>query len=269
MENFSTFVKSNDGTSIALTKIGSGPVLILIDGALCHRNFGPNKALAELLKSKFTVITYDRRGRGESGDTQPYTIQKEIEDLDAIIQHVGHPVDVYGISSGAALALEAANAGLPINKVAVYEAPFIVDDTRKPVPNDYFDNLQSFDQRGQKGKVVSYFMQKGIGLPGFVVFMMKCMPVWKKMKGIAHTILYDTSILGDKLFGKPLSKRHWSGINSKVLVIAGSKSPLWTQNAMKQLSSVLSDAQHKSLKGQNHMVKPESLSPMLVNFFTS
>src|ERR1700752_2671894 len=115
-------VTSKDGTMIAYSQVGQGPTLILVDGALCYRQFGPSQDLAAKLASHFTVITYDRRGRGESGDTRPYAVEREVEDLDALIQAAGGSAFVVGISSGAALALEAANRGLAITKLALYEA---------------------------------------------------------------------------------------------------------------------------------------------------
>ena len=264
-----TSVYSTDGTTISLTTTGSGPHLILIDGALCYRTSGPNEALAKILKEAFTVTTYDRRGRGESSDTLPYSIQKEIEDLNAVIDQIGEPVMVYGISSVAALALQAANTNLMIKKLALYEAPFIVDDTRKPLPDNYLENLKSYSDNDQKSKTVSYFMSEGIGLPGFVIFLMKLMPAWSRMKEIAHTIIYDTMILGDSASGKPLSPNAWSNVSATVLVICGGKSPQWITNAMKQLAGVLKNASYKELEGQTHIVKPEVLAPVLTEFFNS
>lgn len=263
------FVRSKDGTSIALTKMGSGPCIILVDGAFCHRNFGPSKALADLLKAKFTVTIYDRRGRGESSNTLPYTVQREIEDLEAIIHHLDQPVYLYGISSGAALALEAANSGLKIEKLALYEAPFIVDNTRKPLPEDYLEKLRSFTDQGQTGKVISCFMRDGVGLPGFVVFMMRLMPSWKKLKESAPTVIYDTLILGDTGTGKPLTDEKWEQVKIPTAVINGSKSAQWSQNSMEQLAKVLPNATHTILKGQTHLVNPKVLAPELIKFFST
>jgi len=127
-------VLSRDGTSIAFERLGDGPPLILVDGALCHRRFGPMPKLAPLLARDFTVFMYDRRGRGDSGDTAPYAVEREVEDIDALIEEGGGSAFLYGVSSGAALALEAASRGLGIRKLALYEAPFIVDDSRPPLP---------------------------------------------------------------------------------------------------------------------------------------
>ena len=138
---------SSDGTPIAYETAGDGPPVILVDGALCYRASGPSAPLAALLAEHFTVFTYDRRGRGESGDTAPYAVEREVEDIAALIDEAGGSACVYGISSGAALALEAANRGLGIERLVVYEAPFIVDDSRAPLPYDFaaLSGLQAGD----------------------------------------------------------------------------------------------------------------------------
>src|SRR3977135_2229764 len=135
-------VHSTDGPPLAFDRPGTGPAVIIVDGALCYRASGPSGPLAALLADRFTVFTYDRRGRGDSGDTKPYAVDREIEDLDALIREAGGSAFVYGISSGAALALEAANRGVPINKLALYESPCIVDDTHAPIPPNFLARLQ-------------------------------------------------------------------------------------------------------------------------------
>src|ERR1700730_9401146 len=130
-------VLSKDGTLIAFDRSGNGEAIILVDGALCYRASGPSGPMAALLAEHFTVFTYDRRGRGDSGDTAPYAVEREVEDIDALIKEAGGDAFAYGVSSGAALALEAANRGLPIKKLVLYEAPFIVDDSRPPLPADF------------------------------------------------------------------------------------------------------------------------------------
>jgi pimeloyl-ACP methyl ester carboxylesterase len=262
-----TFITSRDGTTIAATCIGKGANLVLVDGAFCHRNFGPNKALAEHLKNDFTVITYDRRGRGESSNSLPYAVEREIEDLEAVIAHFGESAYVYGISSGAALVLSAAKSGVKTDKLALYEVPFIIDNSRKPLPGDYVENLKAFTDRGQTGKAVSYFMSTGVGLPAFVVMMMRLMPAWKKLKHLAPTAVYDALILGDKGSGKHLNVEEWSSVTAKTAVICGGKSAMWMRNAMKELVAMLPDAIHVGLEGQSHIVKPGVLAPELIKFF--
>src|SRR5690606_36623054 len=179
-----------------------------------------------------TVYSYDRRGRNESGNNLPYSPQKEYEDVQAVINEAGGNAYVYGISSGAALALEAANAGVKMEKLALYEAPYITDNSRKRLPEKYLKTLTEFAEQGENGKAVKYIMRTGIGLPSFVVWMMQLLPAWKQMKHLAHALPYDTEILGDTGSGKPLSKEKWNNVNIPRLVISGSKSAKWSQNSM-------------------------------------
>jgi pimeloyl-ACP methyl ester carboxylesterase len=260
-------VTSKDGTAIAYDKVGSGPALILVDGALCYRASGPNGPLAKLLAPRFTVYTYDRRGRGDSGEAGPYSVEREVEDIDALIQEAGGQALVYGISSGAALALEAAQRGLPIRKLALYEAPFMVDDTRRPVSDDYVPRLKALIADSRRGAAVKLFMKEAVGLPGIVVALMGIMPGWSKLKGVAHTLPYDAAILGDTVSCKPLPKDRWAKATVPTLVVGGGKSPQWIRNANIELARVLPNARHRTLEGQTHIVKPAALAPVLEEFF--
>nr|MDT0665762.1 alpha/beta fold hydrolase [Micromonospora sp. DSM 115978] len=152
-----------------------------MDGALCYRASGPNEALADLLAAHFTVFTFDRRGRGESGNTQPYSVQREVDDVAALVAEAGGTASVYGISSGAALALEAVSRGVPATKLAVYEAPFVVDDTRPPVPADFGEQLASLVADGRRADAVKLFMTKGVRVPRIAVAMMRWMPAWSRL----------------------------------------------------------------------------------------
>src|SRR6266508_3880536 len=156
---------SKDGTKITYDKTGQGPALILVAGAFQDRL--AMGAYAEPLSKHFTVYNYDRRGRGESGDTQPYAVEREIEDIDGLIEEAGGSARVCGISSGAVLALDAAAAGLSIEKLALYEAPFIVDDSRPPQAEDYVPQLNGFLASGKRGDAVRSFMRE-VGLPGIL-----------------------------------------------------------------------------------------------------
>lgn len=258
---------SNDGTAIAYDRIGKGPALLLVDGALCYRASGPNGPLAALLAEHFTVFTYDRRGRGESGDKQPYAVEREVEDIEALIREAGGTAFVYGISSGAALALEAAKRLPTIAKLALYEAPFVVDDSRSPVPESYARRMDELIAAGSRGAAVKHFMRLGVGLPAAVVAIMPLMPAWKKLKGVAHTLPYDTELTVAFQHGKPLPAGQWAEVTVPTLVASGSKSPAWMQNAMRALAAALPHAEHRTLAGQTHIVKPAALAPMLTNFF--
>jgi pimeloyl-ACP methyl ester carboxylesterase len=259
-------VVSKDGTTIAYNKIGSGPPVILVDGALCYRESGPNEPLAAELKDHFTVFTYDRRGRGESTDVQPYSVEREIEDIEALISEAGGEAYLYGISSGAALALEAANAGLSIKKLALYEAPFIVDDTRDPVSDNYLDKLRELLAADKRSAAVKHFMKNAVGLPSMMVFFMPLMPAWSKLKSVAHTLPYDAIIVEKEVAGKPFPVDRWDSVNIPTIVIDGEKSQPWMHNGMKSLAEHL-HARYHTLEGQSHIVKPEVLAPVLNEFF--
>lgn len=258
--------ESADGTRIAYEKAGQGPAVILVGGAFNSRDFGPNAELVPLLAERFTVINYDRRGRGESGDTAPYAVEREIEDLAALIDAAGGSAHVYGISSGAALALEAARAGLPIERLALYEAPFVVDGTRPPVP-DYAGEIDRLLAEDRRGEVIKLFMTKGVLVPGFVVTLMRFMPAWKHLKSVAHTLAYDVAILGDTGRGAPLPAGRWASVTVPALVGIGGKSPQWMKNGMAELASVLPDARLETLPGQTHILKGKAMAPVLTEFF--
>ncbi len=259
-------VQSQDGTRIAFEQTGDGPPLVLVDGALCYRDSGPMRPLAKELAPHFGVVVYDRRGRGESADTKPYAIEREIEDLEAIIERLGGSAYVFGISSGAALALEAARRNGAIKKLALYEAPFIVDDTRAPIPSDFLDRLTASVAENRRADAVRMFM-KLVGVPGFFIALMRFMPAWPKLTGIAHTLPYDISIVKDFEVGKPLPPSRWQSATMPTLVADGSKSPAWMRNAMRQLADVLPHATYRSLPRQTHMVSPKVLAPTLKQFF--
>jgi pimeloyl-ACP methyl ester carboxylesterase len=259
-------VISKDGTRIAYDKRGQGPALILVDGALCYRAMGPSGPLADLLAPRFTVYTYDRRGRGESGDAKPYAVEREIEDMEALIGEAGRSAYVYGISSGAALALEAAARLKGIKKLALYEAPFIVDDSLPPRPDDLLDRMDALVTADRRGDAVKLFMRT-VGTPAIFILMMQFMPAWSQLKGIAHTIPYDFRVLGDTGSGKPLPAGRWASVTIPTLVMDGGKSPAWMRHAMQSLAGILADARYRTLEGQTHLLKPEVVAPELGGFF--
>ncbi len=258
-------VRSADGTTIAFTKAGQGPPLILVDGALCSRSFGPMPKLAAQLTPHFTVYTYDRRGRGASGDTQSYAADREVEDLEALAAMAGGTVFVHGTSSGAALALEAAKR-VPIGKLAVYEPPFVVDNTRSPIPDDYLAKLNRLVAEGRRADAVRMFM-RFVGTPAIFTAIMPLTPVWSKLKAVAHTLPYDIAMLQDHQRGTPFTPGEWAAIKVPTLVAAGGKSPAWMTNGTRALADALPDAQYRTLPGQTHMVKPQVIAPVLTEFF--
>jgi pimeloyl-ACP methyl ester carboxylesterase len=262
-------VRSKDGTTIAFDQSGQGPVIILVGGALTDRLV--TTQLAALLAPHFTVINYDRRGRGDSGDTKPYAVEREIEDIEALIDEAGGSAFVFGHSSGAVLALEATGK-LPtrIKKQALYEPPFIVDDSRPPVPEDFATHVAGLVSAGRRGDAVEFFMTRAVGVPAEFVAYMKEDPMWAAMEEIAHTLTYDGIIMGDTQSGKPLPVRRWISVTAPTLVMDGGESPPWLRNAAQALTRILPNAQYRTLKGQDHSVAvmaPEALVPVLEEFF--
>lgn len=262
-----SFVTSQDGTRIAYETLGSGPALILVDGALCYRASGPSRPLAEQLKQHFTVYIYDRRGRGESGDTAPYSVEREVEDLQAIVSAAGGSAFVYGISSGGALALEAANSTSGITRLFIYEVPFVVDKSRTMAPG-YADKMQRLIRSGRNGAALKHFMGTGVGLPKVMLFIMQFMPMWKNLKAIAPTLAYDTALTAPFQQSQPLNGSRWSAIVAPAMIVGGTKSDSWMRNAQKAIADVLPNASHAELEGQNHMVKAEAIAPMIIEFMT-
>lgn len=263
----SQHVESADGTLIAYETRGSGPPVILVDGALCYRGQGPSGPLADELASDFTVYTYDRRGRGESGDTPPYSVDREVEDVAALVEEAGGSAYLYGISSGAVLALDVAAQVPGIRKLAVYEAPFIVDRTRTPLGSGYVRAIAGYLNAGNPSAAVRHFM-KAVGVPAAATYLMALMPAWRKMKAIAPTLLYDAAVMGDTQDGNPLPIDRWAGAKMPVLVMAGGKSPEWMRNGQTALVEVLPDAEHRILEGQTHLLKAEAVAPVLVDYFS-
>jgi pimeloyl-ACP methyl ester carboxylesterase len=263
-------VTSMDGTTIAFDRTGQGPALILVDGALSNRTVGLNGPLAELLAPHFTVYTYDRRGRGDSGDTAPYAVEREIEDIEALVDEAGGSACLYGISSGAVLALDAANGlGSRITRLAVYEAPFVVDDTRDPVPDGYLAHMKELVVADRRGEVVDYFMRVGIGLPGWMVFMMRFLPYRSAQKALAHTLPYDATIMEGTQYGRPLPAERWANVTIPTLVVVGGKSPNWMKHGQRTLAEMLPNARHRVLEGQTHIVKAAALAPLLDEYFAA
>jgi pimeloyl-ACP methyl ester carboxylesterase len=243
--------------------------LILVGGAFQHRAIDMTSArLAELLAPHLRVFYYDRRGRGESGDTAPYAVEREIEDLEALIAEAGGSAHVFGISSGGALALEAARRGLAIRSLAVYEPPFIVDDTRPIPPRGLGERYTTLAATGRRGEAVGLFLRTAVGLPGEVVAQLRQAPVWPALESVAHTLAYDAAVMGDTLSGSVEPLRRWSSVRTPTLAIDGGASPDWARNAVRTLAAILPNAEHRTMEGQTHQVSPDALAPVLDAFFT-
>ena len=247
-------VTSRDGTVIAYEQTGAGPVVILVSAALADR--GGTTRLANHLAQRFTVINYDRRGRGKSTDTQPYAVQHEVEDIAALIDASGGSAFVFGSSSGSVLALDAASRlGGKIRKLFLYEPPFIVDDSRPPLAPDLAERITELVSAGRRNEAVTLFFGKGMGIPNFAVTLMRLvMPGWSKMAGMAHTIPYDLAILAGTQAGQPLPAQRWSSATAPTLVMVGSRSEPFFHNGAKALAETLADARYGCLEGRDHSV---------------
>ena len=257
-------VTSKDGTTIAYEKAGSGPAVVLVDGALCYREFGPARDVSKALEDEYTVYIYDRRGRGESGDTLPYAAQREVEDLAAVIAATGGDPFVMGQSSGAALALLAAAAGVKMRKLASYEAPFVGLKTVKGQKPDHIAILNGYLAEGNREKAVSHFMVKMVGGPWFLPIVMRTMPkIWKQLQAVAHTLPYDAAVMGGD-FEVPSSLKK---ITVPTLVMGGSKFAPNMKAGVEKVAATVPGSTLVILPGQTHQVSPAVLVPELKRFF--
>ena len=252
--------KSADGTVIAYDRIGDGPPLIVAVGAFCdRRSFVPS----EDLTSRFTVYTYDRRGRGDSGDTEPYSPEREIADLAAVAEVAGPGSEVfaYGHSSGGALVLRAAAQGVPLSAVASYEAPFIIPGSRS-VAQDPAGHIRELVAAGRRGDAVRYWMTEVVQAPAEVVTRMAGSPAWPGLEALTPTLPYDIALTGDQ--GVPAAL---SAIAVPVLVLGGGTSPDWFHRAVQDTAAAIPGAKLVMMNGYSHAVPPAVVAPVLIEFF--
>jgi pimeloyl-ACP methyl ester carboxylesterase len=264
-------IRSSDGTELGYSQVGSGPAVILVDGATAFRAFNPTSGqIAELLSGSFTVYTYDRRGRGESGwnDASTTPFDDELADLAAIIDAAGGSAAVWGISSGAILALEAARAGLPITKLAVYEPPFIVSDIRPPLPDDYVAQLQKAVAEGRRDDAAKIFLTKAVGMPEEYLGGVVDSPFWPTMLEIAHTIANDGAIVGKTMSGDPATLDRYAGIAVETLVAYGDATDASIIEGDQLLAKLLPAATLEVLPGQTHDIAADVIAPVLQRFFS-
>jgi pimeloyl-ACP methyl ester carboxylesterase len=259
-------VTSSDGTSIAYDRSGSGSAVILVGGGLVDPATGragrsENAPLATELADRFTVYNYDRRGRAESGDTLPYAVEREIEDIGALIGHAGGSVHVYGVSSGGALALEAVAAGLPIDRVAVYDVPYSIGEKASQRWRDCIEQLGIVLAEGRCGEAVELFMRVA-GASEEDVVAAKDSPMWPALEAIAHTLAYDAACLGD---GLPPTAR-LATITQPTLVSTGGGNDFFEQAADAIVASV-PHGERLTIEGQTHTVDPKAMAPLLERFF--
>jgi pimeloyl-ACP methyl ester carboxylesterase len=257
-------VISKDGTVIAFDRSGKGPAVMLVGGAFQYRAIDPPTAqLAALLAQHFTVFHYDRRGRGASLDTQPYAIEREIEDLEALINEAGGSAFVFGMSSGGALALDAVARGLAITKLALYELPFNSgDEQARQAAEHYTRQLTALLSEGRRGDAVALAMSTW-GAEASAVAGMRQTPTWSLFESVAPTLAYDNAIMGD---GTVPAER-LASLTLPTLVMDGGASPAFMHNAAQAVAHALPNAKLRTLEGQTHDVAPEVLAPILEQFF--
>jgi len=254
-------VASKDGTTIAFDRLGSGPPVVLVCGGSVDRM--ADAAIAQELASDLTVFNYDRRGRGDSGDTLPYAIDREVEDIEAVIGAAGGSAFLWGSSSGAVLALIAAES-VPVTKLALWEPPFVPEGVPRP-PEDQVSQYETMIAEGRRGDAVEYFMTKVIGMPPEVVAGARTQPWWAATEALAHTLAYDARIMGDYSIPNDLA----ASVKVPTMVIAGGADFPWMRQTAETLAAALPDGQVRILEGQGHDVDPGVLAPVLSEFFNA
>ena len=256
--------RSADGSSIAFEKLGSGPALVLVGGAFCdHRARVAGLPLARELSSALTVYCYDRRGRGQSGDTAPYAVAREIEDLAAVLAAAGGDAHVYGHSSGAVLALEAALAGLPIDKLALYEPPLVLAGSRELMPADLPEQLVELIEGGKRSEAAELFLTRAVGVPAAVVAQRKQGPAWAGLAAMANTLSYEAKLTADP---ESILARA-AELGNETALFDGGKSQAWLREGVERLARVIPGVTYVSLPDQTHDVDPLQLAPHLLEFF--
>ncbi len=254
-------VTSADGTTIAYERSGEGPPLVMVTGAMSDRR--SQRSPAALLARHFTIYLYDRRGRGGSGDTPPYAPAREVEDLGAVIGAAGGSAAVFGHSSGAVLALEAAAAGLPITRLAAYEPPYIVEGTR-PRPYGVGERVGELISAGHRGEAITVFMVEAVQTPAGEVAKMAASGFWPELEALAHTLPYDLALCGD--YRVPVGRLQ--KVQVTTLMLDGGDSPDWAHASVREVAGILPDSRHVTLEGQSHGATDEVLVPVLVDFFS-
>lgn len=260
-------VRSRDGTKIAFDRSGEGPPVILVGGAFSWRRWKGFVELTELLSARFTVLNYDRRGRGDSTYTPPYAVEREFEDLEAMVDAAGGSASVWGMSSGGILALEAARAGIAVEKIAAYEPPFIVDAEGGLPPADFITRLEDLIARERRSAAAKYFMAKVMGMPSIIPALMSLWPpMWSNVKATADTLPYDGALVHKYARGRPLNADYWAEVATPTLVVSGDKSPTKLRKGAEAIAEVLPQGEHRTLAGVSHNVKMSALAPVLEEF---
>lgn len=248
-------VHSADGTPIAFDRAGEGPAVVLVHGAFTDKTHPILYGVAAALAPWFTVFNYDRRGRGESGDTQPYAAEREVDDLMAVIGAAGGSAMVFGGSSGAALAVRAAAGNPAITRVALWEPPYHVGESAPFLPDDFGEQLADLVSQGRRDEAAERFMVEAAEAPA---------GSGAGLAPLAHTLAYEAAVLGP---GNFLPVELLTKITQPVLVLNGERSPAWMREAGVAVAATVPGALHRVLEGQTHGVDPTCLAPELLEFF--
>ena len=254
-----TTLESADGTPLEVEHTGSGPAVVIVGCIVGDRS--QQAAVAELLAPRFTVHNYDRRGHGASGSKPPYHVDREVEDLAAVIDAAGREACVFATSGCAAIALRAAAAGVPITRLALWEPPFVVDDSRLPVPTDYGSHLEQLLAEGRRGDMVALFLTEAAAIPAPFVEQIRQSPFWGAQEAVAHTLVNDAAMMGD--FSVPDAA---SSADVPTVVLDGGTTP-WLSAAADAVAAAMPDARRRTLPGQQHNVEPEAIAPALADHF--
>jgi Alpha/beta hydrolase family len=252
-------VSSADGTSIAYHRQGAGPPVILVGGALHDAQSAA--PLAAALAPLMTAVSYDRRGRGASGDTPPYAVRREVEDLAALIGDLGGQACLFGFSSGAVLALEAAAAGLAVPKMVLFEPPFRLPAAPE-LPDGYQEHLAGLIGAGQRGEAVEYFMTRAVGLRAGAMSLLRQLPSWPGLEALAPTVVYDGLVMR----GHRLPTARLAALSTPALVLDSTGSAPWMRAAARATAAALPGGIHRSLDGTFHLLTPPVLAPVLAGF---
>ena len=273
IDTTTTSVRSADGTRIAAFRTGTGPAIILIDPALStHKG---SAKLAAALAGPFSVVTYDRRGRGGSGDEHPESADpdREVEDIAALIHEAGGRAILFGTSSGAALALyAAARLGDRVTGVVAYEPPYICDDSRPALATDLPERIAASVAAGDRSAAAKAFFVEAIGVPAAGVAVMRMLPLWRDAKAQTHTLRYDFALLDGMQQGRPLPAEHWAGLTAPTIVMVGSKSEKFFHTTAKSLAELLPAAAYESLEGGHHgspEMSPGGIAQRMIERFTT
>lgn len=256
--------KSKDGTTLAYDVLGSGPALIYITGASCFRTFKPVRKDATTFAEEFTVFTYDRRGRGDSGDTPPYSIEREVDDVEAMIDAAGGRASLYGHSSGAVLALEAAlRLGGKVTRVVMYDPAYVHDDAEKDSYRRLSRDVHALLADGRNKRAMKTFL-RGIGMPRVFVWLLPLLPGWRTMVALAPTLAYDIALTRDL---PPVGRAAHVAVPTQLVV--GERSPAGMHDVAGRLATAIPGAELLALPGQNHLVSPKAVLPVLSRFLKS